>query len=347
MIGLALSGGSVRGAYEVGCFWAFKKCHIKFDGFVGTSIGSFNAAFLAAGRERELLRFWQNVKVGELLGLDENLVTALINKHKKVKDYKTLAVQFSQIIKNKGLSTSGLKNLLEEFEIEEDIRKSQKDYGLVTVRLKPLKPLYVFKENIPLGKMNEYILGSCYHPVFKYEKIIDDKYYIDGGFYDAMPVNMLIEKNYEHIYAIDLRAVGIKQLTKDKSRVTILKPSRSLGSIFTLDQSLIRDNIKLGYYDTLKVIKKLDGQKYLFKKLKPRVYTKMVSRVKAQTLKEMRLLFKKDNDRDLVIAIAEYLMKKSDFTYYKVYNIKRVMRHLRKTKINPGGVERFVQALKL
>ena len=61
----------------------------------------------------------------------------------------------------------------------------------------------------------------------------------------------------------------------------------------------------------------------------------------------MRLLFNKKNDRDLVIAIAEYLMKKSDFTYYKVYNIKRVMRHLRKTKINPGGVERFVQALKL
>ena len=29
MIGLALSGGSVRGSYEVGAYFAFKKCHIK------------------------------------------------------------------------------------------------------------------------------------------------------------------------------------------------------------------------------------------------------------------------------------------------------------------------------
>ena len=48
MIGLVLSGGGVKGAYQVGSYFAFKKCHIKIDGIVGCSIGSFNAAMIAA-----------------------------------------------------------------------------------------------------------------------------------------------------------------------------------------------------------------------------------------------------------------------------------------------------------
>ena len=43
MIGLALAGGGVRGAYQIGVYLALKKSHIKIDGFVGTSIGAFNA----------------------------------------------------------------------------------------------------------------------------------------------------------------------------------------------------------------------------------------------------------------------------------------------------------------
>ena len=66
MIGLALSGGGTRGSYQAGAFMAFKKCHIKFNGYVGTSIGSFNAAMLAAGKEKELKKFWENVNIGKL-----------------------------------------------------------------------------------------------------------------------------------------------------------------------------------------------------------------------------------------------------------------------------------------
>jgi len=71
MIGLVLAGGGVRGSYQIGAYFAFKKCNIKFDGFVGTSIGSFNAAMLASGKEEELLEFWQNANIGKILGFNE------------------------------------------------------------------------------------------------------------------------------------------------------------------------------------------------------------------------------------------------------------------------------------
>lgn len=340
MIGIAFAGGSVRGAYEIGAYYAFKKCHIKIDGFVGTSIGSFNAAMLAAGRDRQLLKFWQNVDVAEMLKLDEKLVTALNDKN-----IKDTVLGIKQIVTNKGVSTIGLKEILEKLDIEKDIRKSKKDFGLVTVKLKPLKALRLFKEDIPEGKMNEFILGSCYHPIFKLEKIIDDAYYIDGGFYDAMPVNMLLEKNYDKIYAIDLRAIGIMHKIKDKSRTVVIKPSHPLGSQFTIDKKKINDNIKLGYYDTLKVLKNLDGHKYIFKKLPDSYYVNLIKKVTPKQLEEMMKFFKKKNAKALVIAVVEYFMAKNDYEYRKVYNIKHVIRKLKKNRQKPYSVFRFMQNL--
>lgn len=340
MIGIAFAGGSVRGAYEVGSYFAFKKCRIKIDGFVGTSIGSFNAAMLAAGRDWTLLHFWRHVDVAKMLKLDEKFVDSL-NK----KDVKGTIVGIKQIITNKGISTIGLKEILEKFNIEDDIRKSTKDFGLVTVKIKPLKALYLFKEDIPQGKMNDFILGSCYHPVFKYEKIIDNSYYIDGGFYDAMPVNMLIDKNYDLVYAIDLRAIGILQKVKDKSKVVVIKPSHSLGGQFTLNSQKINYNIKLGYYDTLKVLKKLDGKKYIFKKETDEVYDRMLKKTTAAKLKELQKFFHLKNNKALIIAAVEYFMKKENFEYTKVYNIKRVIKKLKKKKNKPYGLYRFIENL--
>lgn len=342
MIGIAFAGGSVRGAYEVGAYQAFKKCHIKIDGFVGTSIGSFNAAMLAAGKDRELLKFWQKVDVAKLLKLDEKFVTSL-NK----KDLKGTVLGIKQIIHDKGVSTVGLKEILEQFHVEEDIRKSSKDFGLVTVKLHPLQVLYRYKEDIPQGKLNDFILGSCYYPIFRLEKIIDDEYYIDGGFYDAMPVNMLLNKNYDLVYAINLKSIGVMQKIKDKSKTIIIKPSHSLGKLFTLDSKRINYNIKLGYYDTLKVLKNLDGKKYIFKKEKEETYTKMVKKITSYKMKEMQKFFRLQNPKGLIIAAVEYFMKQDDYEYTRIYNIKRVIKKLKRQKRKPYGIYRFIKDLKV
>ena len=71
MVGLTLSGGGVKGSYQIGSYLAFKKCGIKFRGVTGTSIGAFNGALIAAGMEAELLHFWLNVDVGKLLGFGD------------------------------------------------------------------------------------------------------------------------------------------------------------------------------------------------------------------------------------------------------------------------------------
>ena len=43
--------------------------------------------------------------------------------------------------------------------------------------------------------------------------------YIDGGFYDNLPLNLAIELGADEIIAVDLKAVGFKREIKDKNIV--------------------------------------------------------------------------------------------------------------------------------
>ena len=45
-LGLVLSGGGAKGAYEVGVYKALKKLHKKINVVTGTSIGAINAMFV-------------------------------------------------------------------------------------------------------------------------------------------------------------------------------------------------------------------------------------------------------------------------------------------------------------
>ena len=238
MKGLVLAGGGVKGAYQVGAYFAFKKCRIKLDGVVGTSIGSFNAAVIAQGDDEKLYNFWKNVDVGELLDFNTKYIESVNNKD-KFKELIYGIEQMTIIVKNKGISKNNLKNILNEMINEEKIRNSYMDYGLVTIRVNDLKPMYLFKEDMKNGKLPEYILASCNLPVFKTEKLIDDKYYIDGGFYDNNPVNMLLNKGYDKVYSVDIQGLGFKKKAIDESKVIQIIPSRFLGSTLSVNKKRI------------------------------------------------------------------------------------------------------------
>lgn len=346
MIGLALSGGGVRGSYEVGAYFAFKDCHIVFDGYVGTSIGSFNAAFLAAGRDTELLRFWQNVDVAKLLNFNPEYINYLKQTNKSSNMLEHLLFNAKDVIKNKGVNSKGLIKRLKELDLEKDIRKSKKDFGLVTVKAKGFKPIYIFKEDIPLGKINDYILASCNFPLFKQEKIIDNNYYLDGGVYDNMPVNMLLAKGYKKVYVIDITEFCFKRKIADLNKVVIIKPSHNLKSIFNTNQEDIIYNLKLGYYDTIKVIKNLDGKKYIFQKIPSFIYKLLIQNVNNSLLKKMKIRFRENNSKKLILKVIEHIMVIKDYEYIKIYNPLKVIKELKKEEQHLDVWE-FIKQLRL
>ena len=345
MTGLVLGGGGVRGSYQVGVYLALKKAHIKLDGFAGSSIGAFNAAMLASNRGSELLKFWQNTEIGKVFGFNDELIK-LVNSDKfDLKIIKAGFTDFLKIIKNKGISTDNLINLVNSLNLEETLFKSNKDFLLVTVRVKDFKPIYVFKEDIKKGMLTDYLMASCYLPIFKMEKLIDDNYYLDGGFYDYAPANALINHGYDKVYVVDLDAIGYRRKYKDKDKVVIIKPTRKLGSIININENRVRENILMGYFDTLKIVKNLAGYRYIFKNKSISYYKFLLRKISKKKLKEMQKFFRTSNERKLVLKALEYIMNKEDFSYYEVYSPMSVIKKIKKLD-KDYGVYSFVKKMR-
>ena len=340
--GIAFSGGGLRGAYEVGAYKAFLDAHVKIDGFVGTSIGSINAAMCASGNFKKLYNYWHDGDIGMILGFSEKLVDKTNNNEYDVEMLNELLDNIKSIILNKGISTINLRRELEKFNIEKDLHRSNKDFGLVTVKFDTFKPKYLFKENIPEGKLIDYIIASCFLPIFKFEKLIDDNYYLDGGFHDYIPANSLLEKGYDKVYVIDLQAIGLRRPYLDKKKIIIIKPSRKLGNILDFKKENIRNNMLLGYFDTIKVLKDFDGKKYIFKKRKKWYYDYLLSTVDKKEKIEMERFFGTKNSKRLVIKALEFVMKKEKFTYFNIYKAKDVIKRIRYVN-KEYGVYKFVK----
>ncbi len=340
MIGLSLEGGGVKGAYQAGAYMAFKKCHIKFDGIVGTSIGSLNGALIASGDGDKMVEMWKNIDIAKALLFNPEKIAKL-----EAKDPFVFASILSDIIKNKGISTDGLIEIIENNVNEEKLKKSKKDYGLCTVRVKGMKPLYLLKEDIPKNTLGKFIMNSCYLPVFKMEKSVDNSYYLDGGFYDNSPYNMLIKKGYNKIYNVGMHGIGFSRKPIKGVEIINIKPIRSVGGIITFNKNVIEETIEMGYFDTLRVLKKYDGYNYVFKRKKLKFYQRIIKKINRKEIKRVENFFFSKNEKETIINAVEYIMRKEKINYYKIYNIKKIIRMIKKKYKKDHFVYNFVRNL--
>ena len=310
MRGLALEGGGAKGAYQAGAIKALNQRKIFFDGVAGTSIGAINAALYACGNFEGLYHLWPEMDSKYIFGIDGKILNDISNKKFKLDD---------------------IKKLLEKNINEDKLRKSKIDFGLITYNLSDRKPVEITKENIPQGKLIEYIIASSYLPIFKFERIIDDKYYIDGGIYQNCPIDMFLRDGYDEVYVI--RNWINRKLKYDKStktKINIITPSEDLGSIMTFEKSVSEYRMKLGYYDTIKFLDKLDGKKYYFKPYDEDYYTHLFD---SATLKRMlkkyntSLLIK--NNKTFIINIIEKVCEELKINRFKVYNMPLLITKLK------------------
>lgn len=328
-IGLALAGGGVKGAYQVGVYKALLDSKVKISGVVGTSIGSFNAAMIASEDIDKLEYFWTHEDFGKLLGFLENIDIAKKNYTNYIKE---ITVPFKSMIANKGFPMEGLKNRVGEIINEKHLRDSDIEFGLATYRLKDKKKLYVFKEDIAKGKVADYIAASCYLPLFHYQKLEEDSYYLDGGFWDNIPYNMFENKGYDLIYAIELKSIGIVNKNITDAQIISIKPTRPLGHMLNTNKYKIKENITLGYFDGIKVFKNLDGYKYIFKNKPKWMYDFLLRKLSKKNLKRAQVYFLTRNNKELVLKSIEYILRKEGKKYYNIYNPFKEIKRIKKIK---------------
>ena len=178
MFGLVLEGGGARGAYHVGAYKAIRELNIEIGGIAGTSIGAINGAMMVQGDYELLEKIWLSVDSYELFDLDEKTIEDLRNFNLRNINFSYLLHQSKEILSNRGLDTSRIRELFDYYIDEEKIRSSNIDFGIVTVNLTDKKPMELMKEDIPEGKLIDFLIASANLPAFRIEEM-DGKKYLD------------------------------------------------------------------------------------------------------------------------------------------------------------------------
>ena len=326
MYGVALEGGGAKGAFHMGAIKALMENGYEFGAVTGTSIGALNGAIIAQGDAEVGYKMWESINMSMLFDINEEYYDKLTNRDIDKSTLLYFASKVKDIIENKGINTSKMREVIESIVDEDKLRKSTVDFGLVTVSLSNFKPIELFKDQIPEGQIIDYLMASANFPGFA-SKTIDGKHFADGGLYDNLPVNLLASRGYKEIIAIRTHGLGVSQKTKYKDlNVIEVTPSEDLGSTFAFEHALISKNLEMGYYDALRVVKGLVGRHYYIEPLGEDYYFDLFSSMSdkliikiAQTLgipisNTKRTLF------ELIIPhLAEALDLKTDATYETIF----------------------------
>jgi len=259
MYGLVLEGGGARGAYHIGACKAIMELGIDIAGVAGTSVGALNGAMIAQGDWEKAYNIWYNISPEKIIKSENQPIDNLA----PTKDNFTYYInQVKSMFYSGGLDISPLRKMLEECIDEDKIRTSPIDFGMIAVSLTELKAIEVFKEDIPYGKMADYLLASAALPIFKLDKM-EGQRFLDGAFYDNLPINLLASRGFKDIIVVRTNSFGIRRKVKKKGlNLIYISPQDELGKVLDFDRENARNTIEMGYYDTFKIFKNLKGKTY-------------------------------------------------------------------------------------
>ena len=258
---IALGAGGARGAYQIGAWKALRELGVDYDIVVGSSIGSVNGVAMVQDDYDLALDLWKNISVDKIFAGDVDLD---FEPQDIIGSTGKLVSLLIKILTNKGLDISPFLDLLNDIVDEEKVRASAREFGIVALRVPLIKGMEITKEKMKVGYMAKYILASSSaFPVFPVCEVDGNKY-IDGGYYDSLPINFARNLGAEEVVAIDVSLSTTHEEELSSNDVIYIKSAWSLGPFLDFDNESIMRNMDLGYNDTMKVYGKYRGFRYTF-----------------------------------------------------------------------------------
>ncbi len=268
MIGLSLEGGGARGSYQAGAAKAFKEKGIEFQGVTGTSIGSINGAMIAQGAIDELYSIWDNISLEKVFNVTKKEFKELSTFDLDLENLAIKLRKAGDLIKDGGIDISMAQKILDESVNEEEIRKRGVDFGIVTFSLTEMKPVEIFIKDIPKGELKNYLLASSALPHLKIDKFHGIRY-LDGGVYNSLPTDLLIDKGYKDIWEVRLNSFGRKKTLDLKGKdvkINFVEPKETLSNYLDFSNETAKKQLQLGYFDTMKKLEDLNGNFFYIRK---------------------------------------------------------------------------------
>ena len=257
---LVLSGGGSRGAYEIGAWQALEELGVKFDGVYGTSIGAMNAALVAQGDLNAACALWENLDLKQIMASDDEefSMDRMISRKRDVIPF------LLENAKHLRMDVTPLENLTRSHLDEGRVRASGMELGVMTVRIPQLQPVPVRLRDIPEGQLADWVLASasCF-PVFPMRRI-DGERYVDGGYFDNLPIDMAIADGAEEIVAVDVQPQPAHAEYAHMPFLKMIHPLHNLGGFLDFNPRLLDRARRMGYYDAMKAYGAFDGIRYTF-----------------------------------------------------------------------------------
>ena len=248
---LVLAGGGARGSYQVGVWKALMELDWHPQIITGTSVGSLNGAMFVLDLYETARDMWLTIRSKDVMELPEDNA-----------DLSALHSFLRRVVKAGGMDVSPLEEIVERVLDEDALRKAEIRFGLVTVEQRGLKPRELPLEQIPEGRVKDYLMASaaCF-PALQ-ARDIDGVKFLDGGYSDNMPTGLAKDMGAEELVCVDLEGVGITRPNLTGLPTTMIRSYWELGDILHFDPDTARRNMELGYYDTLRAFGRLRGCAY-------------------------------------------------------------------------------------
>lgn len=261
--GIVLEGGGAKGAYQIGVWKAFLDCGVKIKGVSGVSVGALNGALICMGNYQEAEDLWKTISYSTVMKVNDVQMDKIVKHKIKELNIKEIRKSTTEIIANKGIDITPLKELINQWVDEDKIINSEIEFIMGTFSVSELKEVEITAWESEKGYLKDYLLASSYLPAFQNEKLHGMKY-LDGGMFNNVPVDMLINRGYKDIIIIRIFGIGLEKRINIPKDVNIIQiaPRVDLGGILEFDSEKCTRNILIGYYDGLRCLHSLKGKIY-------------------------------------------------------------------------------------
>ena len=197
-IGLVLEGGAMRGMYTAGVLDIMMDNNINIDGIIGVSAGAlFGVNYFSKQRGRVIRyskRFARNLRYMSMLSL-----------------------LFTGNVVNKRFAYYKVPTKLDIFD-EEEFIKNNKCYYVVVTNVKTGKPEYKKIDNC-LSSL-EVLRASSALPMASKLVKLDNKFYLDGGISDAIPIMKCKKLGFDKIIVVLTQPIDYRKKPLDEKTIT-------------------------------------------------------------------------------------------------------------------------------
>lgn len=190
-IGLLLEGGGMRGLYTAGVIDVFLEKKINIDGIIGVSAGAL---------------FGMNYKskqIGRVLRYNK--------KYAKDKNYMGMYSFFTTgNIMNEKFCFEKIVNELDPIDYE-TFRNSSVEFYAVVTNMETGKAEYIKIDDLQQKNNLEILRASGSMPFVSKPVIVNNKKYLDGGIADSIPIDKIINMDFDKVIVVLTRPNNYKK----------------------------------------------------------------------------------------------------------------------------------------